>query len=128
MAITKKKKTAKKSKDSGAKSPPTVGGESATSAAKVARRLLDKLSPLGAATRAALRSLATDAQRSDLGRQTKARGVLSDGISMAIAIDQQIATFPSLTETYALPRFSYFLESLLALDALIEALVWADAR
>lgn len=132
MATTKKKKTEKKtekkSKEAAAKSPPNVGAASMTSAAKVARRLLDKLSPLGSATRAALRSLATDAQRSDLGRQTKARGVLSDGISMAISIDQQIATFPSLTDTYVLPRFSYFLESLLALDALIEGSSAREAK
>src|SRR6478609_8848967 len=113
MATTKKKKTEKKTKAAEEKLPKTGGGESATSAAKVARKLLAKLTPLGATTRAALRSLATDAQRSDLGRQTKARGVLADGIAMAITIDQQIATFPSLTETYAPRRFAYFLESLL---------------
>lgn len=124
MPDTKSKKTSKKaekkSKDAAATSSPKTTTEAGTSAAELARKLLDKLSPLGATTRAALRSLATDAQRSDLGRQTKARGVLGDGVTMAITIDQQIATFPSLTETYVLPRFAYFLESLLALDALIE--------
>lgn len=98
----------------------SLGADGATGPAKIARRLLDKLSPLSATTRGALRSLATDAQRSDLGAQTKARGVLADGVTMAVTIDQQIATFPALTETYSPARFAYFLESLLALDALIE--------
>jgi len=125
------KKDAKKSKDAPAKLPPQPSAtaankqpadaaESSTGPAKIARRLIEKLSPLGATTRSALRSLATDAQRSDLGAQTKARGVLADGVTMAIIIDQQIATFPALTETYSPARFAYFLESLLALDALIE--------
>jgi hypothetical protein len=113
-------KADKKKKESEATSPKNISSASPTSAAQVSRKLLDKLAPLGATTRAALRSLATDAQRSDLGRQTKAPGVLADGVTMAISIDQQIATFPSLTETYVLRRFAYFLESLLALDALIE--------
>ena len=112
-----KKKTEKKTD---ASKLPAAATDSATGPAKIARRLLDKLSPLGATTRSALRSLATDAQRSDLGAQTKARGVLADGVTMAVAIDQQIATFPNLTETYSPARFAYFLESLLALDALIE--------
>jgi hypothetical protein len=126
MATTKTKSADKKAdkknknKNAETKSSPKTGSEGATSAAKLTRKLLDKLPPIGATTRAALRSLATDAQRSDLGRQTKAPGVLADGVTMAIAIDQQIATFPSLTETYVLRRFAYFLESLLALDALIE--------
>lgn len=125
MASTKNsktdKKTEKNSKDAGGKSPEKTGGEGATSAARVTRRLLDKLSPIGATTRAALRSLATDAQRSDLGRKTKARGVLAEGVTMAITVDQQLATFPGLSETYAPARFAWFLESLLALDALIES-------
>lgn len=132
MASTKKnktdKKTTKNSKDAEAKSPPKTRGESTTSAAKVTRKLLDKLSPIGATTRAALRSLASDAQRSDLGRKTKARGVLADGLAMAITIDQQIATFPGLTETYVPARFVYFLESLLALDALIEGSSAREAK
>lgn len=122
------KKTEKKNKDTAAKSPPKTSSETTTNTAKVTRKLLEKLSPIGSTTRAALRSLATDAQRSDLGRQTKARGVLADGISMAISIDQQIATFPHLTETYVLPRFAYFLESLLALDALIEGSSTREAK
>jgi hypothetical protein len=120
MATTKNKKSEKKNKVVEEKVPPKSGAGSTTSAAKVSRKLLDKLSPIGATTRSALRSLATDAQRSDLGRQTKARGVLADGVAMAISIDQQIATFPHLTETYVLARYAYYLESLLALDALIE--------
>ncbi len=123
MATTKTKstdkKTDKKNKNAETKSSPKSGSEGATSAAKLTRKLLDKLSPIGATTRAALRALATDAQRSELGHQTKARGVLADGVTMAISIDQQINTFPGLTEIYVLPRFAYFLESLLALDALI---------
>ena len=124
MASTKKKsdkKTEKNNKEAGVKSPAKNSSEGMTSAAKVARTLLDKLPPIGATTRAALRSLATDAQRSDLGRKTKARGVLADGVAMAVTIERQIATFPSLSETYAQARFAYFLESLLALDALIES-------
>jgi hypothetical protein len=120
MASTKNKSADKKNKTAEVKSPPKGSSEGATSAAKLSRKLLDKLSPIGATTRTTLRSLATDAQRSNLGRQTKAPGVLADGVTMAITIDQQIATFPSLTETYALPRFAYYLESLLALDALIQ--------
>ena len=122
------KKAEKQSKALSEKLTHPASPAKPTSAAKVARKLLDKLTPLGATTRAALRSLATDAQRSDLGGQTKARGVLADGVAMAIAIDQQMATFPSLTETYALPRFAYFLESLLALDALIEGSSARDAK
>jgi hypothetical protein len=132
MANTKKTKTDKKNdkstKDAGDKSSAKSGGESATSAAKVTRRLLDRLSPIGATTRAALRSLATDAQRSELGRKTKARGVLTDGVAMAISIEQQIGTFPGLTDTYAPRRFAYFLESLLALDALIEGSTTREAK
>lgn len=98
---------------------PTSPGTS--SASKVTRRLLDKHPPLPKPLRVALRSLASDAQRSDLGRQTKAVGVLADGVSIAVTADQHFATFPYLTETYAPARFAYFLESLLALDALVEA-------
>jgi len=128
MATTKNKKSEKKNKVAEEKSPPKGGAGSTTSAAKVARKLLDKLSPIGATTRSALRLLATDAQRSDLGRQTKARGVLADGVAMSIAIDQQIATFPHLTETYVPARFAYYLESLLALDALIEGSSTRDEK
>lgn len=131
MASTKNKKIDKKTEkkeNAGAKSLVKTGSESTTSAAKITRTLLDKLSPIGASTRAALRSLASDAQRSDLGRRTKARGVLADGVTMAVTIDQQIATFPSLTETYAPARFVYFLESLLALDALVEGSSTREAK
>ena len=132
MASAKKtrsdKKNEKSAKGAGAKSPAKSGGESTTSAAKVTRRLLDKLAPIGATTRAALRSLATDAQRSELGRKTKARGVLTDGVAMAISIEQQIGTFPGLTDTYSPRRFGYFLESLLALDALIEGSTTREAK
>ena len=121
-------KADKKKQESEATSPKNSNGASPTSAAKVTRKLLDKLSPIGATTRSALRSLATDAQRSDLGRQTKARGVLADGVAMAISIDQQIATFPHLTETYVPARFAYYLESLLALDALIEGSTTRDEK
>jgi hypothetical protein len=132
MASTKNKKsdkkTEKKNEAEGAKSPLKTGSESTTSASRITRTLLDKLPSIGAPTRAALRSLASDAQRSDLGRKTKARGVLADGVTMAVTIDQQIATFPSLTETYALARFVYFLESLLALDALVESSSTREAK
>jgi hypothetical protein len=130
MGTTNKKKAEKKTdkkaeesiKKTSKKNETTslLPGDGATGPAKIARRLLDKLAPLAPTTRSALRSLATDAQRSDLGAQTKARGVLADGVTMAVAIDQQSATFPALTETYAPARYAYFLESLLALDALIE--------
>jgi hypothetical protein len=133
MPTTNKKKAEKKTEAAAKKASKKIeaasesahelhslGADSATGPAKIARRLLDKLSPLSATTRGALRSLATDAQRSDLGAQTKARGVLADGVTMAVTIDQQIAIFPALTETYSPARFAYFLESLLALDALIE--------
>ena len=85
MATTKTKSTdkkadKKKNKNAETKSSPKSGIKGATSAAKLTRKLLDKLPPIGATTRAALRSLATDAQRSDLGRQTKAPGVLADGV------------------------------------------------
>ncbi|MEP7124142.1 MAG: hypothetical protein ABJE95_24660 [Byssovorax sp.] len=99
-----------------------------SSASKVTRRLLDKHPPLPKPLRVALRSLATDAQRSDLGRQTKAVGVLADGVTMAVTIDQHFATFPYLTETYAPQRFVYLLESLLALDALVEASSAREAK
>jgi hypothetical protein len=99
----------------------TSAAPSSSASAKITRRLLDKQAPLTAPVRSALRDLATDAQRSELGRQTKARGVLAEGVTMAVAVDQHLATFPSLTETYAPARFAYFLESLLALDALIAA-------
>lgn len=128
MKIPDAKKTQKRKKHD-SKSPSqaqapvieanAVVGDSAS--AQVARRLLDKRPPLTATLRSALRGLATDAQRSELGRQTKARGVLADGVTMAVTVDQLLATFPSLAETYAPARFAYFLESLLALDALLAA-------
>lgn len=127
MASTKKK-TDKKADKKATDKPPVEATDSTTGPAKIARRLLDKLSPLSATMRAALRSQATDAQRSDLGVQTKARGALADGVTMAVSIDQQIATFPALTETYPPARFAYLLESLLALDALIEGSSAHEAR
>lgn len=105
---------------------PSAPGSS--SASKVTRRLLDKHPPLAKPLRVALRTLASDAQRSDLGRQTKAVGVLAEGVTMAVTIDQHFSTFPYLTETYAPARFAYYLESLLALDALVEASSAREAK
>ena len=64
MGTTKTKKTDKKNKVDGSKSPLKESGDKATGAAKIARKLLDKLPAITAPTRAALRALATDAQRS----------------------------------------------------------------
>lgn len=75
-----------------------------SSASKVTRRLLDKHPPLAKSLRVALRTLASDAQRSDLGRQIKAVGVLAEGVTMAVSIDQHFSTFPYLTETCAPAR------------------------
>jgi hypothetical protein len=115
------KKTAKKksSTKKSSSSPKLPAGESTYS--EVIRHLLDKLPPLHATMRAALRSLASDADRSELGCQTKARGVLPEGVSMAVRIDRALGTFPSVAEAYPKARFAYFLESLLALDALVAA-------
>jgi hypothetical protein len=98
--------------------PPTPAD---SDAAKVLHHLLTKLPPLDPTTREAFRSLAPDSRRADLGRKTKARGVLADGVAMAVTIDRTLASFPSLSATYTPERFAYFLESLLALDALLAA-------
>ena len=128
-STSKTEKAAKKSQpkpDIAADHAPAPPGTS--SAAKITRRLLDKHPPLPRPLRVALRSLASDAQRSDLGRQTRAIGVLAEGVTMAVTIDQHFATFPYLTETYAPARFAYYLESLLALDALVEASSAREAK
>jgi hypothetical protein len=93
-------------KRSAAAGKPAAGSDSST--AKVVHTLLRPLAPLDATTRAALRSLATDAHRSELGRQTKARGVLAEGVAMAVTIDQALTTFPNLSELYPATRFAHF--------------------
>jgi hypothetical protein len=101
--------------------PQTIVAKSAklgaSPAARTVKALFAKLPPIDAATRAAFRSLATDAQRSELGTRTRALDVLADSVRMAVAIADALATLPELADEYTRPRFAYFLEAILALDA-----------
>jgi hypothetical protein len=71
--------------------------------------------------RGAFRSLATDADRAKLGAETRAVGVLGDAVRWALQIDADLRGHPGLTDHYAVPRFVYFLECVLALAQQLRA-------
>lgn len=72
------------------------------------------------AHRAAFDTLSTNTRRADLGGRTRAPGVLREGVSWAVQIDQAISKYGAVVDQhYARERFNYFLDRLLALDASI---------
>ncbi len=88
------------------------------------RRVLEELHArhgrVDEAHRAAFDSLGTNARRADLGGRTKATGVLREGVSWAVQIDQAYSKYSAAVEEhYARERFVYFLDRLEALDTAI---------
>lgn len=66
--------------------------------------------PLSSANREAYRALATDAQRSERGKQTKAENVLAEAVRWAVQIDADLRAHPQIAELYSEARYAYFLE------------------
>jgi hypothetical protein len=86
-----------------------------------ARRVLLELQArygqVGAEERAAFDTLHSHAERIEMGNRTKAPGVLSDGVSWAVQIDQSFTRYPAaLDGHYSKERFAYMLDRLVALD------------
>jgi hypothetical protein len=76
---------------------------------------------LDATERAAYRALATDEQRSHLGRQTKAERVLNEATRWAIQIDDELRLHTDALEYYSAERFAYYLERVQALHERLSA-------
>lgn len=86
------------------------------------RRALEELSArhgrVDDAHRAAFDSLSTNVRRADLGGRTRAVGVLRDGVSWAVQIDQGFSRYSAVVEEhYSKERFGYFLDRLGALES-----------
>lgn len=79
-------------------------------AAGVLSTVRGQWSPLTTAKRTAFRALATDEVRTEMGKETKAEGVLGDAIRWVVKIDSQLREHPSVLEHYSEARFMYLVE------------------
>jgi hypothetical protein len=126
MAIPKKasaKSTSKKSKAAPA-AQPTAESIDVIELSRIGAttaRLRSQWPPLTLEEREAFRALATDTQRSKLGKQTKAQGVLREAVAWASQIDRELRLHPDVAEHYTPIRFAYFLERLHGLHERVTA-------
>ena len=115
-SVAKKTNAAAKKTNAAAKktAAPTPAAPADTSivarAGAALARLRSAWPALSTGDREAFRALATDAQRSDLGRQTKAEKVLEEVVRWAVQMDADLRAYPEITEIYSEARFAYFLE------------------
>jgi hypothetical protein len=73
------------------------------------------------AHRAAYDLLNDDATRTLMGTRTRSSGVLRDGVTMAVEIDQRFTEYPALVAShYAHTRFAYFVDRVLALAEAVD--------
>lgn len=79
-------------------------------AAGVLSAVRARWAPLSSPQRTAFRALATDETRTEMGKETKAEGVLGDAVRWVVKIDTQLHEHPSLLEHYSEARFMYLVE------------------
>lgn len=73
--------------------------------------------PLTDVAREAYDSLATDAQRAELGAKTRSESVLDEGTKWAVTISGAFKGLPAVSDHYSAQRFAYFLDALCRLEA-----------
>jgi hypothetical protein len=137
----KKTKSAKPSVKKAIRAPKSAGAkvEAAKASAPNDRSLrgelvaFDRIVPRylsnSADEAAAFASLATDARRSELGKQTKAADVLSQSVAVAVAIDAAFrAERATVARHYSVSRFRFLLDAVGELGASLAAPVAGAGR